>query len=743
MSVTATQSFDPNARLDEVIAEYLRLVQAGIAPARAELVARHPEFSEELTAFFADRDAFEQVALPVRAVVAPPVGTQLRYFGDYEILEEIARGGMGVVYKAKQVSLNRVVALKMILAGRRASDEDVRRFSLEAEAAANLDHPNIVPIYEVGTHEGQHYFSMKLLEGGSLAEKVGSGEWGVGSKQGQERAVRLVATIAQAVHYAHQRGILHRDLKPANILLDAKGEPHITDFGLVKRTDAKGVTHSGAIMGTPAYMAPEQAASEKGLTTGVDVYALGAILFELLTGRPPFDNDAPLEVLRRVRECEPPRPRELVAAIDRDLETVCLKCLAKEPARRYTSAEALADDLCRWQRGEPVEARRAGRVERIWRWCRQKPGAAAGIVLPWVIGISAGWAVTEIRGQRDHARQAVAQLNQVVDFVVDAFLNEADPGRNARDRKITLEEVLNRAARKLETAFAGQPEAEAAMRLRFAGAYYRLGLYDEAEAHARKGAALYQGLLGPEHVMTLIAQKDLATYLWYQNNPESFDLSRNVLAVSTRVLGPKHRNTLMAMNDLANGYQRKGELDRAQELQGEALRLSLEAFGREDAETITYMHNLAHVYAARGNPVEAEKRFREVLELRRRILGPENPITLGTMNDLAYQLSAQGRSAEAEPLLRQALEARKRVLGLDHPDALYGAFNLASLLQDWKKFPEAEQVYREALEERRQALGPDHATTQQVFEQLVKFLEGRGEKDKVRELRKAWGKQQA
>ncbi len=278
---------------------------------------------------------------------------------------------MGVVYKARQASLNRIVALKMILNGLLATPIDVARFRAEAESAAALDHPHIVPIHEVGAHEGQQYFAMRYVEGRTLARTP---------RQSARAEVNRLLDIARAVHFAHQRGILHRDLKPSNVLIDPAGAAFVTDFGLAKRTGAdSSLTETGQPVGTPRYMAPEQAAGRKDLTVGVDVYSLGVILYERLTGRPPFVGDDLMEVLRQVREIDPPRPSSVLPNLNRDLETICLKCLEKEPGRRYASADFMAEDLGHWLKGEPIAARPVGRLERAWLWSRRNPALAGAL----------------------------------------------------------------------------------------------------------------------------------------------------------------------------------------------------------------------------------------------------------------------------------------------------------------------------------------------------------------------------
>jgi len=410
-----TTPSNPDDRIDALIAAYLEAERTGRAPDREQLITEHPDATDELRSFFADRDQFKKLAGPLRAdeadvaaarqavammpTLAPgeapasAAGNTLRYFGDYELLEEIARGGMGVVYKARQKSLNRVVAVKMILAGKLAGSSDVDRFYAEAQAAASLQHPNIVAIHEVGEHDGQHYFSMDFIEGTSLAALVRE------NPLPARKAARYVEQIARAIEYAHQKGTIHRDIKPSNVLIDAADEPRVTDFGLAKRIEGdSALTGTGQVLGTPSYMPPEQAGGQRGeVGPASDVYSLGAVLYESLVGRPPFRAETPLDTLLQVLEVEPVSPRLLNPKLPKDLETITLKCLQKAPRARYPTAAALADDLRRFLHDEPILAQPPSLADRAVRWVRKQRKSAVAAVAGSVVsvlvvaGALAGW----------------------------------------------------------------------------------------------------------------------------------------------------------------------------------------------------------------------------------------------------------------------------------------------------------------------------------------------------------------
>src|SRR5881296_357393 len=326
--------------------------------------------------------------------------------GDYELLEEIGRGGQGVVFRARQKSLNRTVALKVISLGQWASRADLKRFRREAAAAASLDHPRIVPIYEVGERDGSCYFSMKFVEGGQLDEVVSR------APISMRQAAEIIAKVARTVHYAHEHGILHRDIKPGNILLDAKGEPHLTDFGLARLVESESsVTHTLDVLGTPSYMAPEQAVGNNTVVSSVtDVYGLGAVLYQLLTGQPPFAGGTTYETIKLLLDTEPRQPRLLNPKIDRDLATICLKCLEKDPKRRYSSALALAEDLEHWLKHEPIQARHTGVFARGKKWVRRNPTSALLAASLITLVAAAGWIISKSELVRHPVTTGIAVL---------------------------------------------------------------------------------------------------------------------------------------------------------------------------------------------------------------------------------------------------------------------------------------------------------------------------------------------
>lgn len=387
MSDPSANNVDP-----ELLDELLLAIQSDDAARRDRLLQDHPELNHWIGCLHSlNMFAPLNVAIgprPVEPEFAPtllnglsstsrPAPTGVGEFGKYDLLGEIGRGGMGVVYKARQRDLNRVVALKMILASDWASSDEIARFQAEARAAARLRHRNIVGIFDVGQEQGRHFFAMDFVEGQNLAEIIAH------RPLPPERAARWMISIAKAVDHLHSQGLIHRDLKPSNILIDTEGEPMVTDFGLAKVFDTDGGgTRTGAILGTPSYMSPEQASGRNSLVTArSDIYSLGAMLYEMLSGRPPFREENPLDTLVQVLEGEPTLLRNLVATIPRELELICFKCLEKDPKRRYATAAELADDLARFLRQEPVEAQAGGLLQATQRWVRRQPGLACRVAV--------------------------------------------------------------------------------------------------------------------------------------------------------------------------------------------------------------------------------------------------------------------------------------------------------------------------------------------------------------------------
>ncbi|MGL4551932.1 MAG: protein kinase domain-containing protein, partial [Gemmataceae bacterium] len=452
----------------------------------------HPDLADELRSFFADQDRLDRAAAPLRglarAATWPPV------IGPYRVLGEIARGGMAVVLLARHEALGREVALKWALGGRHAGATQLQRFRREAAAAAGLDHPNLVPLYEVGEHDGVPYFAMKRLRC-SLADERRRRTFT------PAEAAAVVAAAARAVHHAHQRGLLHRDLKPANILLDAAGTPCVADFGLARRHDADRLTGTGAVLGTPAYMSPEQARGDAAaVTVASDVYGLGAVLSELLAGRPPFAGATPMDVLRRVLDDDPPPPPG-----PRDLRVVALKCLAKDPSRRYASAAELADDLDRFRAGEPVRARPAGVAERLWRGAARRPAVTllaaavlAGLGLAGQQWHRAERALDEARRalrraeeERDRADASFRQAHAAVNDFTVSFSDELArfPGVQGLRQRLLLQ------ARRYFEDFVARREGNASLRRELADTHAAIGQMTGAIGERRAAKAAFETAL--------------------------------------------------------------------------------------------------------------------------------------------------------------------------------------------------------------------------------------------------------
>jgi tetratricopeptide (TPR) repeat protein/tRNA A-37 threonylcarbamoyl transferase component Bud32 len=623
---------------------------------------------------------------------ADPPETVHRRFGDYELLEEIARGGMGVVYKARQLRLHRLVALKMILGGQMATPKDVQRFRTEADEAASLDHPNIVPIYEVGEHDGQYYFTMKFMEGGTLSQHLAR------LTTDTRAAVRLLATVANAVHHAHQHGILHRDLKPGNILLDADGQPHVTDFGLAKRIEGNSaLTQTGAIVGTPSYMAPEQAGGNKTLTTAVDIYSLGAVLFELLTGRPPFQAETPMETAMQVVQNEPPRPRQLNPRVPRDLETICLKCLEKDAQRRYGSADALARDLERWLTDEPIRARPTSVTERLVKWAKRRPAGAAlvGVLLLAGVGIVLGGIVHNVSLQGALA-QAEKERQRAEDNAAEARRHQAEAAANFQKARDAVDDMLTRVA---EGRLANLSRMESV----------RLELLQEA-------LKFYQGFLEQKSDDPIIRQET----------------------------GRAHRRVADVCRIATRSQQSEAEYREAIAIQ-DTLAAQFPDHGDYRHDVAITEANLAVLLKGLGRSPEAQEHYRRAVALHER-LAAESPNVVEyrqrlavNQNSLAVLLVAAKQVPEAEKLYGQALAVQLNLVtefptGADHAsDAAATHHNLAKLLLERKEAAAARPHLEEACRLQREALRlkagqPTYLTLlRSHFHDLAKVLAQQGD----------------
>ncbi len=652
-------------------------------------------------------------------------------FGDYELIKVLGQGGMGIVYLARQLSLGRLVALKMLRAGLLAGDNDLRRFRNEAKAIAQLDHPHLLTIFEVGEYDGRCYFTMPLINGGSLADHPSR------YLDHPRRAALLVADIAGAIHHAHQRGILHRDLKPANVLIDEAGRPHVSDFGLAKRLGDDD-TPTGAILGTPAYMSPEQASGCTELvTTSSDIYGLGAILYSLLTGRSPFTGGSAVEILRRVCDEGLERPSKLNPLVDRGLEAICLKSLEKEPKRRYASAEAFADDLVRWLEGLPIAARPAGPTTLFWMWCRRKPALAgmslalAVLTIAGTAGIVANWldvryqkellALANTRTERE--RDFAETLNE---FLLEDLLHRSSP-LGAPTRAVSVEDLLDRSARTVESRFVGRPAVEASIRRVLADAYRATGRLDKADAQITACLKIMSGAPDVDERERLAAWHALGGLLLAKDNAKAaMRYAHMAHEGRNRILGAADVDSLDSANLLVSVNLALGQVQRAEDLANRTYEAASEAHGAGHRITLCALGNLGVIAHRLGRLADAEESLKIVREARIPLLGPDHPETLHAESNLAAVVLARGRAAEAESLLSRALGASRQVLGEGHHLTLTIANNLAAAQSQLGKLDEAGASLVAVIEGRESVLGETHTDTMMARNNLAANLADRG-----------------
>jgi serine/threonine protein kinase/tetratricopeptide (TPR) repeat protein len=609
----------------------------------------------------------------------------------YTVLCELGRGGMGVVYKARQEGLKRTVALKMILAGAHASSDTLTRFKVEAEAVARLQHPNIVQVYEIGEHEGRPYFSMEFVDGGDLVDQIY--QHPLGAKQ----AARMIAVLARAMHATHQQGIVHRDLKPANVLLTKDGTPKITDFGLAKNLgEPASKTRTGDVMGTPSYMAPEQAEGRvKDIGPGTDVYALGAILYEILTARPPFKAETMMDTLLQVLYDEPLPPGRLLATVPRDLETICLKCLSKEIGKRYPTALDLALDLDRFLEGQPIQARPVPHWERAWKWARRRPAAAAllavGILAPLIVlGVSLDYNVE------------LNRLNQELDKAARGERQKAEEAETQRADAVLQKGLANRR----------RDEAEG---LRKIAEHQRR----RAEQNFRKAREAVKLLL------TEVAQNELANVRLMEDVRQRL-LARAVAFhkefLEQQSADPSVRQDAgQSLVQLGDIYQLLGKYQEADDSYAQALVRFRELIGQFPDEpdyrcdlAVAQLHH-GQLCRVRGQLSEAEADCRAAIKALEQLTDKipkkrEYRSDLAfTMNELARVLHLAKRPDDAERQYNQAIaiqEALVKEAGDAHPEYrenLAGSLNdLGKMLRSAGKRGKAEEAYRAALDQFRQ-----------------------------------------
>lgn len=640
-------------------------------------------------------------------------------FGDYELTEEIARGGMGVVYRARQISLDRQVAVKLLRDGALASRDESERLRAEAGAAAALQHPGIVAIHEVGEHDGQPFFSMEFIAGQNLAELTREGPLPA------RRSAELVAAVADAVQHAHDRGVLHRDLKPSNVIVDAAGAPHVTDFGLARRVNVDShLTLSGQVIGTPGYLSPEQAAGHsRDVTPASDTYSLGALLYHLLTARAPFVGENPAAVLRQVEEQEPVSPRLLNPAVARDLETITLKALSKDPARRYPTARELAADLGRFLRGEPIFARPVSPAERAWRWARRNPAVAlltavsvSLVVAVAAISLAANYRLSVQRRQAEQVKQFLTEV-----------LSAPDPTKDGREVRVL--DLLDRARRRAVSQLTNQPLVLAEIQGTLGVTYYQLSLYPEAEPLLRSALALFERKLGPDSIKAAEARINLGALLhWASRSEESITELRQAVAVLRRHQPTARRELASGLSELGSVLGVAGQHEEAAKVLKEAIALCEQLGPALDPILGGALGDLSTALSALGRRNESLQALEQAVAINRRL--PDGGVNLATcLSNLADWQTRLGNPVGAIAPATEALAIREVLFGTNSSPVAFSHARLGQVLMAATNFAAAREHIQQALAIGQSSMTPRHRNFQFLLRQLgtLQLREGQNE----------------
>jgi len=687
--------------------------------------------------------------------------------GEYKILGILGEGGMGVVYEAEQASPRRRVAIKVVRGGEFVDDVRVRMFQREAETLARLKHPDIGAIYESGrTEDGQHFFAMELVRGETLNRYLDRRPSPTSAAEVRFR-LALLRKIANAVHYAHQRGVIHRDLKPANVIITEEVDPDATatasgsslagsglpgvkilDFGLARITEgdvaaATMTTEIGVIKGTLPYMAPEQARGDSAdIDVRADVYALGVMLYEMISGRRPYDvaRRALLEAVRVICEEKPAPLREAsgsARAIDPDVETIVGKALEKETDRRYASAAEFAGDIGRFLTSQPILARPPSATYQMKKLISRHrvPAAMAGVMLVALVGFVVALSVLYVRATRAEAeasRQAETATRSL-DFMTGMF--EVSNPSEARGNAITAREVLDAGARRIDLDLADQPLVQASLMRTMGEVYYNLGLYDDSQRLLERALEQRRALLGEDHRDTLAAVLALAQL--YEDQSRLDDAERlldEALVRAERIDGPFGRITINVRSQLGGVYQDQGRLDEAETMHAAAVAAALEHLGPEDRDTLAMRSDLAMLYNDTGRMDEAESMMADILAIQRERLGPDHPETLRCVNNLGLVYQYQGKYEKAEELYAEVVAAQARILGADHQETLLSRNNVVTLRLLQGRFDEAEAICDEILALQRAKLGPDHPDVLRSMMNLAVVYQNEGRFDEAGSL---------